>query len=177
MPSRNPLPSRRRALFLALAAVVASGAAFAETATVLKNTPLRATPAASADVVAQLKAKDNVDVVSRQGAWANVTAAGVAGWARILDLRSPSAGGASPGGGANLGALFASGSTGATSTTGAKGLSAHDLQNASPNAAELSEMDGFAASPSDAQSFAGQAPVQARKVDYVAAERRGRRNR
>ena len=55
--SSPPLrPVRRRALALAIAATVASGAVFAEGATVLKATDLRAEAANSAAVSGKLKA-------------------------------------------------------------------------------------------------------------------------
>jgi hypothetical protein len=152
-------------------AALASGIAFAEPAKVLKATEVRATPAPGGDVVAKLKANDAVDITLRQGAWANIkTAEGIDGWARVLNLRSASAG-TGDGGRADFGALFATGSTGATSTTGAKGLNASDLMNASPDGAELAELDGFAATAPDAQGFAAQAPVQARQVAYLPAGR------
>jgi hypothetical protein len=172
----NPHPSppgRRRTLVLALAAAVACGAAQAEPAKVLKATELRATPAPNADVVANLKTDDVVEISARQGAWANVTAGGVAGWARVMNLRSASAGVAGNGR-ADFGALFATGSTGATSTTGAKGLTGNDLMNASADFAELGELDGFAATTTDAQAFAGQAPVQPQQVPYLPEGRGGR---
>ena len=171
-------PRRRRALAAAVLACVAGGAA-AENATVLRDTEVRATPAATADEVAKLKAKETVDVAARQGVWANVTTpAGVTGWTRILALRMPpAAGGANRGGGAALGALFATGSTGATSTTGAKGLSGNDLMQASPDAAELAQLDGFASNDVDARGFAAQAPVTAQQVPYLPEANDGRRSR
>lgn len=178
MHSFSPPPSRRRALALALAAALASGAVFAESATVLKSTELRAGPAASAEVLGELKAKDTVEVTARQGAWANVkTSAGVAGWARSLNFRGSAVAGAAGSGRADLGALFATGSTGATSTNSAKGLTGNDLMNASPNMSELAELDGFASNSGDARSFAGQAPVQPQQVAYLPEGRGGRRSR
>src|SRR5688500_15429205 len=100
------LPLRRRALAAGVLACLAGGA-LAASATVLKKTEVRATPAATAEVVAELKAQDTVDIATRKGAWANIkTAGGVAGWTRILNLRTAAAS-TGPGGGADLGALFA----------------------------------------------------------------------
>ena len=130
--------------------------------------------ATSADVVAQLKEKDVVAVAARQGAWANVTTGGgVAGWTRTLNLRSGNPAG-STSGGANLADVFATNSSSPTSTNSAKGLNSNDLMNASPDMAELSELDGFAANANDARSFAGQAPVQPQQVAYLPAGRRSR---
>jgi uncharacterized protein YgiM (DUF1202 family) len=170
----SPRPVRRRVLVLALAVALGSGVVFAESATVRKSTELRATPAASADVVGELKAQESVDITARQGAWANVkTSAGVAGWARVLNFRSVAAAAATRGG-ADLGALFATGSTGATSTNSAKGFGSNDLMGASPDMAALSQLDGFAANAGDARSFAGQAPVQPQQVAYLPEGRKSR---
>lgn len=175
MPA-SPTP-RQRALAAAVLACLAGGAA-AESATVTKDTELRAEPAATAGEVAKLKAKDQVEVAGRQGVWSNVTtAAGVSGWTRVFNLRIPPSATTKSAGGANLGALFATGSSGATSTTGAKGMSANDLMHASPDAAELAELDGFASSDGDARGFAAQVPVVAQSVPYLPEGRDGRRSR
>lgn len=178
MHSFPPLQSRRRTLALAMAAALASGAVFAESATVLKATDLRASPASSAEVLGNLKAKDTVEVTARQGAWANVkTPGGVEGWARSLNFRGQAVAGTGGGGRADLGALFATGATGAASTNSAKGLNGNDLVSASPNMAEMAELDAFASNAADAQSFAGQAPVQQQQVAYLPEDRGGRRTR
>lgn len=175
MPARPNLPLHRQALVAAVFACLAAGA-HAESATVLKKTEVRATPAAAADVVAELKAKETVEIAARQGAWANVkTSSGVDGWTRILNLSTSSPSGARGSGSADLGALFATGSNGATSTTAAKGLSPNDLMQASPDATQLAKLDGYASNAGDAGSFAAQAPVTAQKIPYLASNRRGSR--
>lgn len=175
MPARHSLSLPRQALVAAVLACLAAGAS-AQTATVLRKTEVRATPAANADVVAELKAKEAIEIAALQGAWANVkTTAGVVGWTRVMNIAtsSPTTGGSS--GRTDLGALFAPGSASATSSTGAKGLTPNDLMQASPDAMQLAKLDGFASNTGDAQSFAAQAPVNAQKVDYLAQGRR--RNR
>jgi hypothetical protein len=173
----HPLPLRRQVLVVALAAAFASGGAFAEDATVLKKTDLHATPANSAEVVAQLKERDIVTVATRQGAWANVTTGGgVAGWTRILNLRSGNPAGSS-GGGANLSDVFATNSSSPTSTNSAKGINPNTLTEAAPDMAQLSALDGFAANANDARSFAGQATLQPQQVAYLPEGRGGRRSR
>jgi Bacterial SH3 domain len=86
--TRTPPPGlpRRRALALATLAALAAGAVFAESGTVLKDTPLRSEPLASASEVGRLKARETVEITARKGAWAGVkTPAGTEGWARILN--------------------------------------------------------------------------------------------
>jgi len=169
---------RRHVLVLALVAALGAGAVLAETGTVLKATQLRAAPLASAEVVGELKAKDNVEITARQGAWAGVkTQAGEEGWARILNLRTGSGQAAASGGGDQLASLFLTGSTGTTVSTGVKGLSADQLMSAYANHAEVGLLDGYATSNSDASQFAAEAPLSSQQVAYLAEEKRGRRQR
>jgi len=175
---KTPPGPRRRVLALALVAALGAGAVLAETGTVLKDTQLRASPLASADVVAELKAKDNVEITARQGAWAGVkTQAGAEGWARVLNLRTGSAQAAVGGGGDQLASLFLTGSTGTTVSTGVKGLSADQLMSAYANHAEVGLLDGYATSNSDASQFAAEVPLATQQVAYLAEEQRGRRRR
>lgn len=173
--SRLPRPPRRRALALAMLAVLAGGAVLAESGTVLKDTPLRSEPLASASEVAKLKARETVEITARQGAWAGVkTPAGAEGWARILNLRTGS-GVAASASGAQLASVFATGSSGVSVSTGVKGMSAEQLMSASPDAGQVAMLDGYAVATGDASQFASQVPLSAQRVAYLAQERGGRR--
>ena len=176
--SRLPGLPRRRALALAMAATLAGGAVLAESGAVLKDTPLRSEPLGSASEVAQLKARETVEITARQGAWAGVkTSAGAEGWARILNLRTASAAAATAAG-LQLASVFATGSSGKSVSTGVKGLSAEQLIGASPDSRQVALLDGFAVSTGDASAFASQAPLSAQRVNYLAEERGSkRRNR
>lgn len=176
--TQAPLPGlpRRRALALATLAALAAGGVFAESGTVLKDTPLRSEPMASASEVGKLKARETIEITARKGAWAGVkTPAGTEGWARILNLRTGSGAAASVSG-SQLASVFATGSSGSSVSTGVKGLSANELISASPDAAELAQLDAFAVSTSDASAFAGQVPLQPQRVAYLAEARSGRRS-
>ncbi len=171
----NPRTPRPHLLALALAGALATGAVLAETGTALKDSPVLSEPLGSADVLTKLAAKDTVQITARQGAWAGVTtSAGVAGWTRVLNLRT---GSGLPGndGGGSLVAAFRTGSSGNAVSTGVKGLSADQLMNASANPAELDLLDSFAANSSQAQQFAAQAPLSSQKVNYLEESRGGRR--
>ena len=175
--TRTPPPGlpRRRALALATMAALAAGAVFAESGTVLKDTPLRSEPLASASEVGKLKARETVEITARKGAWAGVkTPAGTEGWARILNLRT---GSGLPGndGGAQMMAAFRTGSSASAVPTGVKGLSADQLMSASANTYELELLDGYAANSSQAQQFAAQAPLKAQQVKYLESGGRDRR--
>jgi len=169
---------QRRTLALAMFTALAGGAVMAESGAVLKDTPLRSEPLASASEVGQLKARETVEITTRQGAWAGVTTpAGAEGWARILNLRTGSAAAASVSG-LQLTSVFATGSSGRSVSTGVKGLSAEQLIGASPDSRQVALLDGFAVSTGDATSFAEQAPLSAQRVNYLAEERGSkRRNR
>ena len=171
-----PAPPRRRTLVLALAAALAMGAALAESGTVLKDTQLRSEPLASSKVLAELKARETVQISERKGAWAGVqTTAGVEGWARILNLRTGS-GQAGAGGGDALVSVFRTGSSGTTVSTGVKGLSAATLMSASADEAEVQRLDGYAVDTAQASEFAAQGPLASRPVPYLPEPRGSRRS-
>src|ERR1700745_3226254 len=117
--------------------LVVSSLAWAESATLLKDTDLYAKPLSDAEVVQSLKTGEKLDVTSRKGAWANVKAGnGTSGWLRILNIRT----GSGQQGEAGIGAvanLFRTGSSGNTVSTGIKGLSEEKLKNAHPNPEEI----------------------------------------
>jgi len=163
-------------LALALAAALAAGASVAETGTVMRDTELRSEPLGSAEVVARLKARSTVEITARQGAWAGVNASEQAGWVRILNLRTGSSDGKAPGGGNQLAQAFLTGSSGNTVSTGVKGLSPDILRGAGAAPSEVAMLDGFAVVPADARAHAAEGELQARRVDYPKADRRGRRN-
>jgi hypothetical protein len=178
MPITQPfLPLKRRTLALSLLAAIAAGAVLAEPGTVLKSTQLRSAPLGSADVVAELKAQQAVEITARQGAWAGVTTGeGQQGWARILNLRTAS-GQASVASANQLASVFRTGSSGTSVSTGVKGLSAEQLRSASPDFGEVSELDTYAANAGDARQFAGAGQLQEQRVDYLESPQSGRRQR
>lgn len=169
---RPPRQPRRHTLALALATTLATGAALAESGTVLRATELRREPLASAEVVAKLAAQQGVEITARQGAWAGLrTEAGEEGWVRILNLRT-GAGQAGPGGNA---LAYVTGSRGSSVATAVKGLSANDLMSASANTAEVDLLDQYAASTGDASAFAAEVPLASHEVAYLKEERSSRR--
>ena len=176
MPSTQPfLPFKRRTLALSLLVAIAAGTVLAEPGTVLKATQLRSAPLGSAEVVAELKAQQAVDITARQGAWAGLTTAGgQQGWARILNLRTGS-GQAAASGANQLASVFRTGSSGTSVSTGVKGLSAEQLRGASPDFGEVSELDTYAANAGDARQFAGAGQLLEKRVEYLESPRSGRR--
>lgn len=159
----------RFASCLFLGALFISSLAKAEPATLLKATDVHSAPQSSASVVAALQAKDSVNITTRQGAWAKVdTSTGKTGWVRILNLRT----GSGQRGDAGIGAIasvFKTGSSGNTVSTGVKGLSAEQLQNATPNPAEAERMNTFVVKAADARSFGKQGKLAAKPVAHLPA--------
>ncbi len=169
---RYPTPT----LALALAATLASGLAFAESATTLRATEMRVEPLGSAEVVAKLGNKAPVDITQRKGAWAGVkNAEGQDGWVRVLNLRTGTSDGKSAGGGNQLAAAFLTGSSGNTVSTGVKGLSPDKLRNAGSAHSEVEMLDELAVPADDARLFATSAQLAAHQVDYLKSDRRSRR--
>lgn len=163
---------------LAFAALLTAGAAHAESALTSRATELQAQAQSDAASIVSLPENTRVDVLVRKGAWSQVkTAAGQSGWVRMLALKPEGAATAAPASGSAgsnpLGALnnlLSSGRTSnsATVTTGVRGLSEEDLQQAQANPAELDKAQRFVADRNAAQSFAQRNKLSPLKVDYLA---------
>ena len=158
---------------LMLAGLLA-GAAHAESALTSRATELQAQPQSDAATVTTLAENTKVEVLTRKGAWSQVkTASGQTGWVRMLSLKpeagappAPAASSANPVGA--LGSLLSAGRTSNTGTvtTGVRGLSEEDLQNAQANPAEVEKMQKFSVDKNAAQSFAQRSKLVPVKVDY-----------
>jgi uncharacterized protein YgiM (DUF1202 family) len=159
---------------LMLAGLLA-GAAHAETALTTRSTELQSQPQSDAATVATLTENTKVEVLTRKGAWSQVkTASGQTGWVRMLTLKpegaaqqAPAASGSNPIGA--LGGLLTAGRTSntATVTTGVRGLSEEDLQNAQANPAEVEKMQRYSADKPSAQAFAQRSKLTPVAVDYL----------
>ncbi len=164
-------------LAFALAAMLAAGIALAESALTNRATELQAQAQSDSAVIATLSENTRVEVLSRKGAWTQVkTAGGQTGWVRMMSLKPESEGAAQAApaqASANpigaLSSLLSSGRTAnsATVTTGVRGLSEEDLQNAQANPAELEKMQKFGADKNAAQAFAQRSKLSAANVDYL----------
>ncbi len=161
---------------LMLAALLCSAAVHAEPALTIRSTDLQAQSQSDAETLATLPENTKVDVLRRRGAWSEVkTAAGQTGWVRMMALKfgdGADASAAKPAQGNPLGALdnlLSSGRTSntATVTTGVRGLSEEDLQNAQANPAELQKLQEYAADGATAQAFALHSELTPVQVDYL----------
>lgn len=164
----NAVSRHRAGLVLALAGLLAAGVCAAEPGTLLRDSELRAKPFGDAAVVTELSAKASVDIVSRQGAWAQVKSGAQTGWVRLLNLRTSSGQRGDAGVGA-LASVFKTGSSGTTVTTGVKGLSEEKLNNAAPDPAEAQRLNQYRENEGGARSFARQAKLAAQEVPFFDA--------
>ena len=142
--------------------------AWAEPATLVRATELKAEPASDAATVVQLAEKTQVDALERKGGWTRVKAGSAQGWVKMLALRYDGAGAAKRG---DTGVVQAfnvarTGSSGTQVTTGVRGLDEEQLAKAQPNPAELAKLNRFAADRSIATSFAEEGKLSPATVPY-----------
>lgn len=140
----------------------------AETGVAVKADDIRAEPFGDAKSVGRLAVKDKVEILVRQGGWLQVKSAKGKGWVRMLSIQS---GDAKKGGNEASGLLsLASGRAGTgkvVATTGIRGLSEEDLKAAKFNADELKLDESYGVTKEQAQQFANEGKLIARKFDYL----------
>lgn len=165
----------RRGFAFLLAAILlcrVTSAEAAEKGLVLRAADLLAQPFIDAAKSGPLTANQSVTILERRGAWANIEAGGKSGWVRVLNLRlEPGAarpGGAGPSGGSgNPLSLLQTGSSGRTVTTGVKGMDETDIQNATPDYAELELLGTLAENADAARANAVKSNLKENTVDYL----------
>ncbi len=142
--------------------------AWAEPATVIRATELKAEPASDAATVKPLAENTPVDALERKGGWTRVKAAGAEGWVKMLALRYGGPGDTKRGdtGLTQAFNVARTGSSGTQVTTGVRGLDAEQLAKAQPNPGELAKLAGFAVDRSDATDYAAQGKLSATAVPY-----------
>ncbi len=142
--------------------------AWADPATVIRATELKAEPASDAATVKPLAENTPVDALERKGGWTRVKAAGAEGWVKMLSLRYGGLGDTKRGdtGLTQAFNVARTGSSGTQVTTGVRGLDEQQLAKAQPNLAELAKLDRFAADRNEATTFAEQGKLSATTVAY-----------
>ncbi|HET6263683.1 MAG TPA: SH3 domain-containing protein [Usitatibacter sp.] len=150
-----------RAFLLALLATISLGAAAQEQAFTNRATELKDRAAPEAATVRSLPDNTEVKVLQRSGGWTRVDAGGQQGWVRVFHLRFPATATADSGSGGTLSGLGSALGFGrdrsrssTIATTGIRGLSKEDLQNAAPDAEALQRMNSFRADAPAAERFA-----------------------
>lgn len=159
-----------RIIFAACALLLSAASFAAESGTALKADEIRAEPFRDAKSVARLATGDKVDILGKDGGWLKVKSAKGSGWVHMLSIRK---GDARKGSGNASGLLgLASGRAGTgkvVATTGIRGLNEEELKSAKFNEKELKLDESYATSRAEAQKFAKQGKLVARKFDYLPA--------
>lgn len=153
---------------LLLAALAAQPAWAAESGTALKADAIRAKPFADAKVLGNLAAGDKVTILKKDGGWLQIKSGKASGWVRMLSIRK---GDVRKAGSDAAGLLnLASGRAGTgkvVATTGVRGLNEEELKAAKFDEKELQQAESYATSGADAQRFASQGKLKAKKFDYL----------
>lgn len=157
-------------------------AAYAEPAFVARDTGLMEQSQSDAAQIGALSAGAKVDVLRRVGAWSEVKSAdGKTGWVRMTVLKFGTDNVPAPkhGGLGVLNELLSAGraSNNATETTGVRGLTEEDLQNAQANPAELDKMEKFSVTADSAKKFANGSKLSVNKVEYLPSPQGGKKSR
>lgn len=152
----------------ALLCTLMSSALAAESGMALKADDIRAEPFGDAKSVGKLAANDKVDIVGKNGGWLQVKSSKGKGWVRMLSIRK---GDAKKGANETAGLLsMASGRAGTgkvVATTGIRGLNEEELKAAKFNEEEVKLVETYSASKEQAQQFANEGKLVARKFDYL----------
>jgi hypothetical protein len=157
-------------IFAACLWLCAATAQAGEIAYTVRATDLKAKPYADAKTLRSLAEHGKVEIVTRQASWMRVKAEGTTGWVKMLSLRMDALEAPKKAGDSGIKALFnvaATGSSGSTVTTGVRGLSEENLENAHPDPQALEVMQGYAASEKEAVRFAGAGKLKTQHMDYL----------
>jgi uncharacterized protein YgiM (DUF1202 family) len=141
-----------------------------ESGVVLKDEVLRAEPFADAQSVGNVTKGAQVTILKRASGWYQVKAGRNQGWVRMLSVRRGEATKTDVAKEAGDVANLSTGRAGTgqiVSTTGVRGLGEEELKDAKFNGAQLKKAQSFAVARADAQAFAAQGKLKARKFDYL----------
>lgn len=136
----------------------------AEPGQVGRNDSLREKPFTDAKAVATLKAGQKVEILKRQGAWYQVTAAGKTGWTPMLSVRRTAAAAAVSAGSLAQTASGRAATGKVVATTGVRGLNEENLEEATFSEAAVAALEKYRVTPQAADSFARDAGLAPREV-------------
>jgi uncharacterized protein YgiM (DUF1202 family) len=126
----------------------------AETGSALKSDNMRFEPFADAKVTGTINKGDNLEIVSKKGAWLQVKSKSKTGWVRLLSVKRGSSSSSNQVGGVLAAASGRAGTGQVVSTTGIRGLSAEELKAAKFNESEVKTLESFTQSPEQGRQFA-----------------------
>lgn len=140
-------------------------------ATVVRSAEMKAQPFSDAATLKVLTENQKLHVVSRKASWMEVRDQALTGWVKMLSLRFDNKNGES---GSKTGdtvkslfSLVKTGSSGSTTTTGAKGWSKDSFANLTPNADGFEKMKLLSIDKSDAINFAKQENLKEQDQAYL----------
>lgn len=147
---------------------LASSLALAAPGVALKSENILSAPSATAAAVGKMNKDMAVDIVAKQGGWLQVKAGKTQGWVRLLSVRA-GAGGAAGGGLADVAGVAGavtqkSDPSRVVAVAGVRGLNEEDLKGAKFNAEEMSKLEGYTISASQAQAFAQKSGLKSSKI-------------
>lgn len=115
-------------------------------------------PDSQARIAAKLAKKQPLEIIGRDGSWANVKAGNATGWVRLADLRL------------NVAIVAAPNprrENSGTKDTGIRGFSEEELLVGAPNQTESERLKRMGVSARDAVNFARAANLRPRQQDYI----------
>lgn len=146
------------------------GSAYAQSLEVSTATELRASPMLNAKSIAPLAVGVQVEQIETRGGWVHIKTQSPKpqeGWVRTTHVRSltqTTAAASTSNPLTGLTGLFSASSNRPTATTGTRGLTQEELANAQPAPAEVSRMETFAVTATQAQQFAKGGKLQAQTI-------------
>jgi len=148
---------RRISLLIVLASCCLS-AWGADAGYAVKAIDLLERPDSQARIAAKLAKKQPLQIIGRDGSWANVKAGNAMGWVRLADLRLNVA---------TLAAPTPRRENSGTKDTGIRGFSEEELLVGAPNQVESERLKRVGVSVRDAVNFARAANLRPRQQDYI----------
>lgn len=131
----------------------------------LKTDVLRSEPYIDAKTIGNLAKGDDIDILSKQGAWLQIKNKRTSGWVHLLSIKRIRA--LNSGNNISSTIKVASGRAGTgkvVSTTGVRGLSAEDLKAAQFNETEIKLMESYITYPIQAKVFASEGGLKTRSI-------------
>ena len=155
-------------LGIVLVALLAMPAFAAETGSVIRSDGIKVEPFRDAKTIATLSVGDKVEIVKTNGGWLQIKSPKGKGWVHMLNVRKGDMRKDSGELGGLLGMASGRAGTGkVVATTGIRGLDEVELQSAKYNETELNLVESYAINRAEAQVFATQGKLVARKFDYL----------
>ncbi|RFC38309.1 MAG: SH3 domain-containing protein [Candidatus Nitrotoga sp. LAW] len=140
----------------------------AETGSVIRADGIKVEPFRDAKTIAMLSVGDKVEIVKKNGGWLQIKSPKGKGWVHMLNVRKGDMRKDSGDIGGLLGMASGRAGTGKiVATTGIRGLDEVELQSAKYNETELNLVESYTINRAEAQVFATQGKLVARKFDYL----------